>query len=90
MPKIGNSDTVTIKPCSRCGSKRKVTKTWIEKIENSAGFMTLKHTEYKCTNKECQAEFERVLEADNLKREKLKQIKIDDAAKRASIKIASS
>ncbi len=88
MPKIGNSDNDTMRPCSRCGSKRKVTKTWVEKIENSSGFMTLKHTEYKCTNKECQDEFEKVIAADALKREKLKQIKIDDAAKRASIKIA--
>jgi DNA-directed RNA polymerase subunit RPC12/RpoP len=89
MPKIGTANTDTISNCTRCNSKRKITKTWTEKIENSSGFMTLKHTEYKCTNKECQAEFEKVIEAEALKREKLKQLKIDDAAKRASIKIAS-
>ena len=89
MPKIGTSDNETIRNCTRCNSKRKITKTWTEKIENSSGFMTLKHTEYKCTNKDCQAEFEKVIEADNLKREKLKQLKIDDAAKRASIKITT-
>lgn len=87
MPKIGDYKTSTDSLCTRCGGKRKVSKKWTEKIQNSGGFMTLNHTEYVCTNKECQAEFDRVLASENLKREKLKQIKIDDAAKRAAIKV---
>lgn len=89
MPKIGNTDDTIIKLCSRCNSKRKITKTWVEKIANSSGFMTLKHTEYKCTNKDCQEEFDKNLAAEELKREKLKQIKLDNAANRASLKVTA-
>lgn len=89
MPKIGDHKPSSEMPCVRCGSKRKVSKKWTEKIENSGGFMVLNHTEFICTNKECQAEFDRVIASDALKREKLKQIKIDDAAKRASVKAAA-
>jgi hypothetical protein len=84
MPKIGNSIPNEEMPCPRCGSKRKVLKKWKEKIQNSSGFMTLEHTQIICTNKTCQQEFDDVIAADALKREKLKQIKLDDAAKKAS------
>ncbi len=84
MPKIGNPKSSVDIPCERCGSKRKVSKKWTEKIENSGGFMVLEHTQIICTNKECQAEFDKLVLADEAKREKLKQTKLDNAAKRAS------
>jgi len=82
MPKIGNTKSIEEIPCSRCGSKRKIAKKWKEKIQNSSGFMTLEHTSVICTNKVCQAEFDAVILADAAKREKLKQIKLEDSAKR--------
>lgn len=60
MPKIGNEKSYAERRCNRCGSKRKVAKTWTEKVQNlhSDGFMTLEHKQIICTNKECQAEFD--------------------------------
>lgn len=89
MPTIGNPVPSSEKPCSRCNSKRKISKKWTEKIENTGGFMVLQHTQYVCTNKECQKEFEKVMLADEQKRERLKQIKLEDSARRATIKLDS-
>lgn len=86
MPTIGNPISGSDKPCSRCNSKRKVSKKWTEKIQNTTGFMVLEHTEYKCTNKECQEAFEKEMLAEEQKRERLKQVKQEDAAKRAPVK----
>jgi hypothetical protein len=73
MPKIGNTKETYEMPCDRCGSKRKIAKTWTEKIKSDNGtVMTLKHTNVICTNKECQEKFEAIIVADNEKREKLK------------------
>lgn len=84
MPKVGNQISVAEVRCSRCGSRRVVSKKWTEKIPNTNGFMTLYHTEYKCTNKKCQAEFEKTILTERDKAERLKQIKMEDAARRAS------
>lgn len=82
MPKIGNHKPATATKCIRCGSKRKVSKTWTEKIKNDHGFMTLYHTQIICTNKDCQKEFDKNLKEETLKREKLKQTRTEEAAKR--------
>lgn len=79
MPKVGNSVSSSELPCDRCGSKRKVAKVWTEKIQNSSGFMTLQHTKIDCTNKECQAAFEKLIQADIDKREKMKLTKMKNA-----------
>jgi hypothetical protein len=89
MPKIGNPISSEDIPCERCHSKRKVSKKWTEKIENTGGFMVIEHTQIICTNKECQAEFDKTVLADAEKREKLKQTKIDGAAKRAAEKVTA-
>ena len=86
MPKIGNSKSSSELPCDRCNSKRVVAKTWIEKIKNDSGFMTPRHSQIICTNKECQKAFEKTILADIEKREKLKQTKLEDAAKRLATK----
>lgn len=79
MPKIGNPKSSTDIPCERCHSKRKVGKKWTEKIENMSGFMILEHTQIVCTNKVCQAEFDKALLIEEEKREKLKQAKLQRA-----------
>lgn len=82
MPSIGNTISFSELPCARCNSKRKISKTWTEKIKNANGVTTLHHTQIKCTNRECQAEFDNILLEDLKKREKLRLIKEENAAKR--------
>lgn len=90
MPKIGNSKASHEKLCERCGSKRRVGKTWTEKFKNDSGnIMILQHTQVVCTNKECQAAFDKFLNEENAKREKLKQDRSDLAAKKMGTKTAS-
>lgn len=40
--------------CTRCGSERKLSKSWEEKIELYGRVSTVTHTEYVCTDPECQ------------------------------------
>jgi len=79
MPKIGNSISSEDMPCDRCGSRRRVSKTWTEKIKNTNGFMVLRHTQIVCTNKECQSAFEKIMLEDIQKREKLKLSKLENS-----------
>lgn len=81
MPTIGNNINHVDTLCERCHSKKKMAKQWTEKIENSAGFMTLVHKQMVCTNKECQAEFDKNLAAEAAKREKIKLAKQKTATK---------
>ncbi|KKQ34191.1 MAG: hypothetical protein US51_C0049G0008 [Microgenomates group bacterium GW2011_GWA2_37_6] len=90
MPKIGNSKSASEKVCVRCKSRRRVSKTWTEKIVNDNGFMTLLHTQYVCTNVECQSAFDKALLEDTKKREKLKQMKQENDARRLSTKVPKS
>lgn len=48
--------------------------------------MVLHHTQIICTNKDCQAAFDKNLKEENIKREKLKQTRIDNATKRLTAK----
>lgn len=90
MPKIGNPKAITDILCDRCNSKRKVAKTWTEKIKNTGGYMILQHSKIVCTNKECQFAFEKIILEDARKREKLKQAKLDNASGKSSeVKTAS-
>lgn len=86
MPKIGNPKSISEIACDRCNSKRKVSKTWIEKIQNSNGFMVLRHTQIVCTNKECQNAFDKIILEDQKKREKIKQAKLDNAGRNTPVK----
>ena len=76
MPKIGNPVSSSDMPCPRCNSRRKISKVWTEVIKNDHGSMVLRHTQTICTNKECQAAFDKLIAEDILKREKLKQLKL--------------
>jgi hypothetical protein len=86
MPKIGNEKPYVDKPCDRCGNKRKISKKWIEKVENTYGFMTLYHTQVLCTDKECQVEFEDVQRVEQEKRD----IRIAKSKQRKDIKISKT
>lgn len=86
MPKIGDYKPATDTKCERCNSKRKISKTWTEKIKNDHGHMTLFHSQIICTNKVCQKEFEKNMNEEILKREKLKQTRTEEAAKRVTAK----
>jgi hypothetical protein len=86
MPKIGDYKPVSETKCERCNSKRKVSKTWTEKIKNDHGQMILYHSQIICTNKECQKEFEKNMNEEILKREKLKQTRTEEAARRVTSK----
>lgn len=86
MPRIGNPIPSSEMPCDRCGSKRKVSKTWTEKIQTANGTTVLHHTQIICTNKECQAKFDKIFADESQKREKLKQTKLENATKRVNAK----
>ncbi|OGH48155.1 MAG: hypothetical protein A3A51_03960 [Candidatus Levybacteria bacterium RIFCSPLOWO2_01_FULL_39_10] len=88
MPKIGNSKTYSDYPCDRCGSKRRVSRTWTEKILNDNGFMLLEHTQTICTNKDCQDKFEKVLSEETEKREKIRLERANNALRKTNIKIS--
>ena len=75
MPKIGQHTPYSERPCERCGGKRAVSKTWTEKITTEWGTTILNHTQVICLNKECQAEFDRVLLKEKEKREVMKAMK---------------
>ena len=86
MPKIGHHIEPERVPCDRCGSKRRVSKTWTERIKNDHGEMVLYHSKVICTNKKCQAEFEKKIAEDKEKRVKIRQIKLDNDSKRLADK----
>lgn len=86
MPAIGNPILESDQLCLRCNSKRKVAKTWTEKIKNNYGVMTLVHKKIICTNKACQEEFDKALFVETEKRAKLYQAKVDSIAKRQALK----
>ena len=86
MPKIGNPKSNKDSPCERCNSKRKIGKKWTEKVKNMAGFMVIEHVQIICTNKECQMEFERKLVEEEVKREKLKELRNSSSGRPAAVK----
>ena len=46
-------------PCERCGSKKRISKTWTETLENLRGVSVLEISQITCTNKACQDLFDR-------------------------------
>ena len=46
-------------PCERCGSKKSISKTWIEKLATLKGVSILEVSQITCTNKKCQDLFDR-------------------------------
>src|SRR5689334_18748916 len=60
------------RPCDRCGSKRKVAKTWTEKIATFSGSTKVEYSQIVCTNKECQRLFDESLEKEAKQKQTLK------------------
>lgn len=75
MPKIGNPIERVNLPCDRCGSKRKIAKQWTETIKTDHSTMLVHHTQVICTNKDCQAAFDKLILEESEKIEKRKTAK---------------
>lgn len=77
MPKIvSNGLSYESEPCNRCGSKRRVSKTWKESIPAlSGGIIVQFHSQIVCTNNACQAAFDKIIIEDKQKREDLRKAK---------------
>lgn len=86
MPRIGNPVNHADLPCSRCNSKRKIVKEWDETIKTDHSTMTVHHTKIICTNKECQAAFDKVLKDEENKREKRISAKTESNLKRLELR----
>lgn len=69
MSNITSANTYLSLPCERCGSKKKVGKKWKEKIPTFSGFTTVEYTQMICTNKKCQADFDKLMIEEAKKRE---------------------
>ncbi len=54
--------------CTRCGNERKLSKTWTEELELYGRKSKITHTEYVCTDPECQKIVERQLSEQKEKR----------------------
>ena len=75
-----------LKPCDRCGSKKKVAKKWKENVPTMTGTVVVEYTQIVCTKKECQIAFEKVLLEETKKRQALKVKKdANDLARKASL-----
>jgi len=80
-------------PCSRCGSKRRVSKKWKEKMPSFTGAMSVvEHMEIVCTNAACEKAFQLVLRDEEKKREalRLKKEENDNLRKAHSLSQAKS
>lgn len=60
------------KPCERCGSKRKIGRSWTETVQNFTGSVKVKHQQIVCTNEDCQAKFEKAYQDEAKKKEALR------------------
>lgn len=61
--------------CERCGSKRKVARTWKEKIPTFSGTTMVEYSQIVCTNKKCQEESEKEQLKDSQKRAEIRDKK---------------
>lgn len=84
MPVISKrSDSYLEKPCARCGSKKRISKKWKEKIPTFSGKITIvDFSQIVCTNKVCQVAFDKELIEEAKKREILKLKKEEHDAQR--------
>ena len=77
MPKIvSKGPSYENEPCNRCGSKRKISKTWEESIPNLMGGVIIQtHSQVTCKNIDCQKAFDINLAEEKEKREKIRKAK---------------
>ncbi len=76
--------------CERCGSKRKIAKTWKEVLPTFSGNTTVEYSQIVCTNEECQKAFDENLKKEKEKKEamKVQKDKNDEERKAKSLQQA--
>jgi len=92
MPKINsNTPSYLNQPCNRCGSKKRIAKTWTQEITTYTRTQQIEHTLILCTNEVCQADFDNQRNIENQKRELMKANKeASNSAKRANAILRAS
>lgn len=88
---MNTMDEYIKQPCDRCGSKKRVSKTWKEMVATYTGELEVEYSQIVCTNQQCQAEFDKQILEDVKKREviRLKKEANDIARKTSSLTQAS-
>ena len=46
-------------PCDRCGSEKRISRSWTERVQTMAGISILEMSQIICTNKMCQELFDK-------------------------------
>ncbi len=73
-------------PCIRCGSKKRIAKTWKETLITFNGKSIVEHSQIVCTNNICQVAFEKLLLEEAKKRDAARAIKeANDIARKANL-----
>jgi Fe-S oxidoreductase len=76
-------------PCDRCGSKKRIAKTWKENIETFTGKKSVvEYSQIVCVNTPCQAAFDKKLFNETKKREEMKKKKEESDKKRKNNSLA--
>lgn len=83
MAKSNAQESYIDQPCDRCGSKKRISKTWNEKLQMSLGVSIIEVSQIVCTNKVCQVLFDknRKEEVARLNERKLKKEEQDKIRK---------
>jgi len=75
MSKATSKNSYASKACDRCGSKRRISKTWKETVATLTGSTVIEYSQIICTNTVCQAAFEVNLAKETKKRQSLQKEK---------------
>ena len=83
---MSNVKNYADQPCDRCGSKKRVSKTWKEVIATTSGTTTIEVSQTICTNRACKELFEKNRAEDLVKINARKALKEDqDKVRRDNI-----
>lgn len=70
---ISSKDLYLSEPCLRCGGKKRVSKTWKERVPTLTGSVLVEYSQVICINKVCQGMFDKSLVEEKRKRDLLKE-----------------
>lgn len=59
LKKKNLTDVYANQPCERCGSKKRISKPWKEKIKTTWGISVVEASQIFCTNDACQKLFDK-------------------------------
>ena len=79
---INNAYAYSQQRCERCGSKKRISRKWEEKIPTLTGTTIVKCAQFICTNVVCQAAFDKNLRAELKKRQAIRRKKEENDAAR--------